>query len=297
MLDGHNHEDGTQSDTEDLPSNPQNVSPSELTPPRLFTPPERETEEPLTSSTPRPQNQAKLEPRQAFVIEFFDDNARKKRSQSFTNNVSPPESHVPLRNKMEKVKDPSQAEEHSTLSVVHNAPTQQFTVPLKGSSGFQRAGSLRKEKTDVRLSSSNFSSRSASSRAFHSVGRRSKLAQDFAAEFLKVSKPVSTPTWEKPPSSTSSPASNTVSMVTNNSSTQSQPPVLNQTVVSSQTSQQQVASTPTPANCTDVKSIKGPRQEEEDSLSDAGTYTIETEGPDKEVEEARNRIDQVVYFH
>lgn len=41
---------------------------------------------------------------------------------------------------------------------------------------------------------------------------------------------------------------------------------------------------------------KGPRlirNEEEDSLSDAGTYTIETESQDKEVEEARSMIDQV----
>lgn len=35
------------------------------------------------------------------------------------------------------------------------------------------------------------------------------------------------------------------------------------------------------------------RNEEDDSLSDAGTYTIETESQDKEVEEARNMIDQV----
>ena len=35
------------------------------------------------------------------------------------------------------------------------------------------------------------------------------------------------------------------------------------------------------------------RNEEDDSLSDAGTYTIETECHDTEVEEARNMIDQV----
>lgn len=37
----------------------------------------------------------------------------------------------------------------------------------------------------------------------------------------------------------------------------------------------------------------GSRNEEEDSLSDAGTYTIEAEAQDKDVEEARNKIDQV----
>ncbi|XP_017558744.1 centrosomal protein of 170 kDa protein B isoform X3 [Pygocentrus nattereri] len=288
LKDGH-HEDGTQSDSEDPATKPPHVSKSDLSPPRLFTPPERE--EPHASSTPHSQSQGRQEPQQAFVIEFFDDVAHKKRSQSFTNNISPPESHEPLKNRMEKMKSPSQTGEKSI-------PTQQFTVPLKDSGGFQRAGSLRREKTDIRMSSFNFSSRSASSKTFNSVGRRSKLAQDFAAEFLRASKPISTATWDKPPSSTSSLASNIVSMVTNNSSTPSQPPVPTsiQTKVSSP-SHQQVPSksllTPTPANCTDVKNTKGSRQEEEDSLSDAGTYTIETEGPDKELEEARNKIDQV----
>lgn len=42
----------------------------------------------------------------------------------------------------------------------------------------------------------------------------------------------------------------------------------------------------------EVKSPTGPRNEEEDSLSDAGTYTIETDVQDKELEEARSKIDQ-----
>ncbi|XP_072545860.1 centrosomal protein of 170 kDa protein B isoform X2 [Salminus brasiliensis] len=288
LKDGHHHEDGTQSDSEDPASNTQDVSGADLSPPRLFTPPERE--EPPTSSTPRSQNQGKQEAQQAFVIEFFDDNARKKRSQSFTNNLSPPESHVPLKNRIEKTKGPPQTADQA----IRSAPTQQFTVPLKGSGGFQRAGSLRREKTDVRISTSNFSSRSASSKAFNSVGRRSKLAQDFAAEFLRVSKPSFTSTWEKSQSSTPSPASERVSMITNNPSTLSPPPVsaLNTTRDLSPSHEQPLLS-PKPANCTDVKTTKGTRPEEDDSLSDAGTYTIETDGPDKEVEEARNRIDQV----
>lgn len=36
------------------------------------------------------------------------------------------------------------------------------------------------------------------------------------------------------------------------------------------------------------------KNEEDDSQSDAGTYTIETESQDKEVEEARSMIDQVM---
>ncbi|XP_066529553.1 centrosomal protein of 170 kDa protein B isoform X2 [Hoplias malabaricus] len=292
--DGHNHEDGTQSDSEEPPSNLQEVSTS---PPQLFTPPEREDE--LIYSTSQSHSQSKQEPRQSFVIEFFDDNACKKRSQSFTSNMSPPESRDTLRNRVEKMKGQLQTGEQSPPSAVRNPPTQQFTVPLKDSGGgFQRAGSLRRERTDIRMSSPNFSSRSGSSKAYSSAGRRSKLAQDFAAEFLRVSKPISSATWEKPQSSTSSPVSNIVSMVTNDSLTQSQPPVpvLNQTQISS-LSNQQVPSkplfTPTPANSTDVRTNKASRQEEDDSLSDAGTYTIETEGPDKDVEEARNKIDQV----
>lgn len=46
----------------------------------------------------------------------------------------------------------------------------------------------------------------------------------------------------------------------------------------------------------DVKSPTGPRNEEEDSLSDAGTYTIETDVHDKELEEARSKIDQASSF-
>ena len=43
----------------------------------------------------------------------------------------------------------------------------------------------------------------------------------------------------------------------------------------------------------DPNSSRAFRNEEEDSLSDAGTYTIEGEIQDKEVEDARNSIDQV----
>lgn len=38
------------------------------------------------------------------------------------------------------------------------------------------------------------------------------------------------------------------------------------------------------------------KNEEEDSLSDAGTYTIEADNPDKELEEARSKIDQASFF-
>lgn len=50
---------------------------------------------------------------------------------------------------------------------------------------------------------------------------------------------------------------------------------------------------PLPAQSAEVKNAHvSSKNEEEDSLSDAGTYTIETDVQDKELEEARSKIDQ-----
>ncbi|XP_076834053.1 centrosomal protein of 170 kDa protein B isoform X2 [Brachyhypopomus gauderio] len=290
LKDRLHHEDRTQSETENFASNTQEVSTSECSPPQPFTPPERG--EPLISSTPCSQSQGKLDPQQAFVIELFDDNARKKRSHSFTNNMSPPESHVVLKGRIEKKGSPLPGEQ-SAPSTAHNPPTQQFSVPLKTSDGPQRSGSLRREKTDIHASTSNFSSRSGSLRMFGSIGRKSKLTQDFQAEFLGVSKPNSLATWEKH-TSTSLPAPSTLCMVEKDPPTTSLPPIpsINRTRVSSPPLQEVSSKplfSPTSPNGTDAKHPK----EEDDSLSDAGTYTIEAEGPDKELEEAHNKIDQV----
>lgn len=295
LLDGHHHEDGTQSDSEDPVLNPQDLS-RELTPQQLFTPPERE--EPPMTSTPRYQTQPKKDPQQAFVINFLDDDVCKSRSQSFTNNMSPGESHVALKRRTEKTKGAVQSGESLMFSHIQNTPTQRFTVPLKGSDGSLRAGSLRREKSDILASTLNFSSRSASSRPFGSVGRKSRLALDFVTELFTGSKPSSTAKSEKSSPSTHSKASSMVSAVVDHS-IQSQPSAMDQTHVLSP-SQQLESSEPlltsTSTSCTDGKTPKGSRQEEEDTLSDAGTYTIETEGPDKEVEEARKMIDQVCSF-
>ncbi|XP_058254894.1 centrosomal protein of 170 kDa protein B isoform X3 [Hemibagrus wyckioides] len=285
LKDGHHHEDGTQSDSEDPVSSHQDLS-RELTPQQLFTSPDRE--DPPMTSTPRCQTQPKKDPQQAFVINFLDDDVRRSRSQSFTNNVSPAESHVAHKKRTEKTKGAIQSGESLPSSAVQNTPTQRFTVPLKGSDGSSRAGLLRREKSDLLGSTSNFSSRSASSRPFASVGRKSRLALDFMTEFLKVSKSNSTAKSEKSHSKSSS-------MVSDRSN-QSQPSAMDHTHVISP-SQQLEPSDPlhksTSASCTDGKTPKGSKQEEEDTLSDAGTYTIEAEARDKEVEEARNMIDQV----
>lgn len=295
LLDGHHHEDGTQSDSEDPVLNLQDLS-RELTPQHLFTSPERE-EIPMTS-TPRYQAQPKKDPQQAFVINFTDDDVRKCRSQSFTNNMSPAESHVAPKRRTEKPKGVVQSGEILTSSAVQNTATQRFTVPLKGSDGSQKAGLLRREKSDVLASTSNFSSRSASSRPFGSVGRKSRLALDFMTEFLSGSKHSSAAKSEKSLASMPSKVSSMVSVVADNPA-QSQSTAMDQTHVLSSLQQLEpseplLASTST--DCTDGKTSKGSRQEEDDTLSDAGTYTIETEGPDKEVEEARNMIDQVCSF-
>ncbi|XP_048084485.1 centrosomal protein of 170 kDa protein B isoform X2 [Alosa alosa] len=324
-LNDHQHEDGTQSDSEDpvlkekqrlhsqSPAStqrspqPRQHSPSDLSTARSFTPPS--IEPPLTSSTPAlsspPQSQARGDPQQAFVIEFFDDsNARKKRSHSFSNNMGPGEANVVLKSRLEKRKSAALLGERGTAAQGSTLPTQQFTVPLKGSSssgGFYRAGSLRREKTDVRLgSSSNFSSRSASSRPFGSVGRRSKLAQDFANEFLRQSRPPSA-TAAPAPSSSSSSSSPSASTATSAASTQA--PLQRSTPASCpshHSSGPKQSSVPMKGplmslkgSDPDPKAPRAFRNEEEDSLSDAGTYTIEGDIQDKEVEEARNRIDKV----
>lgn len=49
---------------------------------------------------------------------------------------------------------------------------------------------------------------------------------------------------------------------------------------------------PLASQSVEIKSPTGPRNEEDDTLSDAGTYTIETDVQDKELEEARSKIDQ-----
>ncbi|KAJ4939242.1 hypothetical protein JOQ06_028698 [Pogonophryne albipinna] len=244
--------------------------------PRRASPPQRlaspDSEEALSRSPPEPQSLSSLgkaEPHQAFVIEFFDEGPRRKRSQSFTNNPSPPESSC-------------------------------LRVPLdKGpaSTGFQRAGSLRREKTEDRMSTS-YSSRSSSSmsaRPFSSVGRRSKLAQEFNAEFLKQAKQASSASWEENASSPPTAAKTETVAISQSSPAPSKAPYQPQT--SSPIHQPVALKAPVMAPVTQSVEVTsptvGPKHEEEDSLSDAGTYTIEADIQDKELEEARTKIDQV----
>nr|XP_056706840.1 centrosomal protein of 170 kDa protein B [Euleptes europaea] len=257
-LKGNRHEDGTQSDSEDP------VAPE----------PEKESvvhdhvgEQAKLQRQIRRDPQEMLHNQQAFVIEFFDDDTpRKKRSQSFTHTGHPAQNEVDpaLKTKVEKRKITVPAEKPgSSASALLLAP-----VGTKGpSNSFNtpRAGSFKREKTEERISSSSSSTSRSSVKTHGSAGRKSKISQDFAAEYLKESSQA-VKAVEKPP-----PVPTTLAPW----SVVPSPP---ETV---------------PALAVDPNLVKARKHEEEDSLSETGTYTIETESQDKEVEEARKMIDQV----
>lgn len=243
---GHKHEDGTQSDSEDPLAKAVVAG----------VPAEGSGEQVRLQRQIKRDPQELLHNQQAFVIEFFDgDTPRKKRSQSFT--------HTPPGDpKADKRRGPGPADRDRL-----GAP-----APARGagsSSGPQRAGSLKRERTEERLGSPSPAPR-ASARPFGSVGRRSRLAQDFVAQCLREGPPATRPGPEKVP------------------------PVLPAPMTPRGVSPA-APSTPPPPSA-DPQLTKARKQEEEDSLSDAGTYTIETEAPDQEVEEARRMIDQVRLF-
>nr|XP_058914810.1 centrosomal protein of 170 kDa protein B isoform X3 [Kogia breviceps] len=244
-LRGHKHEDGTQSDSEDPTAKVSGAAglPSEA-----------------SGEQVRLQRQLKRDPQellhsqQAFVIEFFDEDApRKKRSQSFTH--APPGDSRPDRRR-----GPGAADRDRPA-----APAAASARGAGSSSGPQRAGSLKREKTEERLGSPSPTAR-APARPFGSVGRRSRLAQDFVAQCLRDGSPAARSGPEKTPP------------------TLPAPPLPHRAGP--------VAPSPPPPPPADPQVTKARKQEEDDSLSDAGTYTIETEAQDREVEEARKMIDQ-----
>ncbi|XP_058511336.1 centrosomal protein of 170 kDa protein B isoform X1 [Ochotona princeps] len=236
---GHKHEDGTQSDSEDPLAKAAAAAVAGA------------SVEPGTEQV-RLQRQIKRDPQellrnqQAFVIEFYDeDTPRKKRSQSFT--------HTPPGDpRADKRRGPSGPAERDRA-----AP---------GAVGPQRASSLKREKTEERLGGPAPAPRTPA-RPFGSVGRRSRLAQEFMAQCLGDGPPTTRPGPEKAP------------------------PIL-PAALTPRGPSPAVSPAPQPPGAAPQLPRAG-RVEEEDSLSDAGTYTIETEAQDKEVEEARRMIDQV----
>ncbi|XP_057679668.1 centrosomal protein of 170 kDa protein B [Corythoichthys intestinalis] len=278
---GHHHDDGTQSDSEDptLKSGrsksrrPEATSPAAPEPEPCRSPPRAPS--PVADPSPERVPSERLSQR-AFVIEFFDDNPRKKRSQSFTHNPAHADSYSALKTK------PRRGGERPASVHGHVAPTQQVTVPLKGPGGGgapQRSASLKREHADAETSRSTSA---ISVRPYGSVGKESKLAREFAVEFLKDSSPDSLPTRER---MSSPPASAPPVMVR-------PPPSPPQPSTPPVTAPPALPPLSFPGGEPEGRQ-KPSRNEEDDSVSEAGTYTIDTEAHDREVEDARNMIDQV----
>ncbi|XP_077587964.1 centrosomal protein of 170 kDa protein B [Stigmatopora nigra] len=302
---GNHYENSTDLGSEDLAINEQAFLHSQaVIDPQTSSQPQRvssaELEQPSSYSPPQSQSgTGKSDPHRAFTIEFYDDHSdslRRKCSQAT------PSEHSHLRGHLEKVrKSPNPPGEKEVQSLAcRTPPSQRYTIPLKGPSSIssQRGGSLRREKTEERINT-GFSSRSASAistRPFSSVGRRSKLAKEFTAEWLKQTssneekKPYSPPT--KPKSQTSATSRPDVILTK---------PPQDEYLIHPKTSSpiQQPVSHPgpkTPLLCPSEEFRRtrvGSRNSEEDTLSDAGTYTIDADLSDKELEEARKRIDKV----
>lgn len=353
LLAGHHHEDGTQSDSEDpvskdrsksfptvqpeqsersqqtIQSGPLAAPAEELHQLLQYSPPtpapaSQVASKPLSQSPPQPPSPTEMTKQalpdhlsqQAFIIEFFDDNPRKKRSQSFTHNPANTDSYSTLKTKLERRKGGERpASVHGQVY-----PTQQVTVPLKGQGhgGPQRSSSLKREKTEGEGASSASTPRSTSGiiiRPFGSIGKKSKLSQEFSAEILKDSgeKDISPTRDHMSPPPKSAPAEMVTPHYTRMTFPQ-EPPAPSS--VSYPTSPSQPLEVLKPPSCPvsridfsghisehpmssgvckgDPKdSQRIVKHEEDDNLSDAGTYTIETESQDKDVEEARNMIDQV----
>ncbi|NXO81330.1 C170B protein, partial [Sitta europaea] len=254
-LKGNRHEDGTQSDTEDPKAEKETPTAGG----------DRPTEQTRLQRQMRRDPHEMLHNKQAFVIEFFEDTPRKKRSQSFTHSAHSSQSDTDpgLKNKPEKRKNVLPAEKPGN-SVPPSHLTAQAGKATTNSCGTQRTSSFKREKTEDRISSS--SSSASRAKSYGSVGRKSKMAQDFMAEYLRENAQSGKPNAEK-----LAPAPM---------------PVAPRVVISSEP---EPASAPPP----EVTSAQGRRNDEEDSVSETGTYTIETESQDKEVEEARKMIDQV----
>lgn len=277
-----------------LQSEPQDVM--QVSSVTLRTSPDLEETLPRSPTESRSlSSHSKSELQQTFVIEMFDD-SRKRHAQSFSNPTASPEP-AGLQHRQEKANPSSPAVERHVPPVSSSTTpsTQRYTIPLKdssSSSGFQRAGSLRREKTEDRISTSLSSrSSSASVRPFSSVGRKSKLAKEFTAERLKQEK--SSSIWEKYASSSSKAAQRRADAVfqSDRTSTSPPPPDGHHRHQTSSPVSQPVPLKPATMPTQNVE-VGSPRNEEEDNLSDAGTYTIEADVQDKEVEEARSKIDQ-----
>ncbi|XP_038634064.1 centrosomal protein of 170 kDa protein B-like isoform X2 [Scyliorhinus canicula] len=296
-LKGCRHEDGTQSDSEDqVASKQQEKADSTLdSDPGQFEIYSNETSK-LCQLQHDPQDMPMGQ--QAFVIEFFDDNPRKRRAHSFTQNANAmqTDSYVALKAKLEKRKGTSACEKGTVPQAQSLVQVNKSTI---SSSAPQRANSLKREKTEERLSTSATPSSKGLLRSFGSVGRKSKLSQEFAAELLKETTRSISDREKSPgtvPVTIAHVSPGTVPATIAHVSPGTVPVTIAHVTVA--------PAAPLPPESlprTSIKPINKPgdpakptfKPGDQDSLSDTGTYTIETDAQDKEVEEARKMIDQV----
>lgn len=133
---------------------------------------------------------------------------------------------------------------------------------------------------------------------FSSVGRKSKFAQEFIAEFQKQAKQLSSASSERNASSLPPAAREEMVVASHTSPSATRAPHQPQT---SSPIHQPVPLTvpvmPLSSQNVEEKNIHVcPKNEEDDNLSDTGTYTIETDIHDRELEEARTKIDRASCF-
>ncbi|XP_072345938.1 centrosomal protein of 170 kDa protein B isoform X6 [Scyliorhinus torazame] len=302
-LKGCRHEDGTQSDSEDqVASKQQEKADSTLD----SDPGQFEIYSNETSKLCQLQHDPHDMPmgQQAFVIEFFDDNPRKRRAHSFTQNANAmqTDSYVALKAKLEKRKGTSACEKGTVQQAQSLVQVNKSTI---SSPAPQRANSLKREKTEERLSTSATPSSKGLLRSFGSVGRKSKLSQEFAAELLKETTRSITDREKSPgtlPVTIARMSPGTVPVTIARMSPGTVPVTIAHVTVAPAASEAPLPPVSLPTtSIKPIKPINKPgdpakptfKPGDQDSLSDTGTYTIETDAQDKEVEEARKMIDQV----
>lgn len=126
------------------------------------------------------------------------------------------------------------------------------------------------------------------------MGRKSKFAQEFIAEFQKQAKQLSSTSSERNASNLPTAAKTETVIASHASPSSSRNPHQPQT--SSPVHQPVPLTVPVmPLSSQNVEENSAhvcPKNEDDDNLSDTGTYTIEADVQDRELEEARSKIDK-----
>lgn len=130
------------------------------------------------------------------------------------------------------------------------------------------------------------------------MGRKSKFAQEFIAEFQKQAKQLSSTSSER--NASNLPTASKMEMVITSHASPSSSRAPHQPQTSSPVHQPVPLTVPVmPLSSENVEEKSAhvcSKNEEDDNLSDAGTYTIEADVQDRELEEARSKIDKAGFF-